>query len=196
MVLKAASRWECGFLRFWKPSMSMWANGKVHDPPSCETAKCQVCKTDAKERLRWRGEGPRACWLNLIAAEVSGVWLPHRLGLQVSQLPLQGLRAAPFMGWMARRPAVTWASALLPFSVPDPSSPQPCLVFLPGRLDWAAAASMCSAFVISARGGVRVRVHRYQESCGKEWSEWREEAGNRLTSAHENILMSKSSLLR
>lgn len=48
-------------------------------------------------------------------------------------------RAAPFMGWTARRPAVTWASTLLLFSVRDLSSPRACLVFLPGCLDWAAA---------------------------------------------------------
>lgn len=37
----------------------------------------------------------------------AGVRLPYRLGLNVSQLPLQRERAAPFMEWTARRPAVT-----------------------------------------------------------------------------------------
>lgn len=123
-----------------------------------------------------------------------------------------GERAAPFMVWTARRPAVTWASTLLLFSVLDPGSPQTCLVFLPGRPNWAAA--MCSMLSQTqcicdfSSGGYPRIFHFYQESCGTSmiWVTGRKQGQSCVTYAHthtqtlmfqeKDILVSKSTLLK
>lgn len=130
--------------------MSQCKGSQPHILWNSRHPECQVCEADVKNRLRWMGEGCEPVgWThsNLNTAEVS---VTQRLvcGYHTDWAPTfvsclcRGGRAAPFMVWTARRPAVTWASRLLLFSVPDPSSPQTCLVFLSGRLGWAAA--MCS----------------------------------------------------
>lgn len=174
-----------------------------------QTLKCQVCQTDVKERLRWMGEGREpAAWThsNLNAAEVSVTrrlvcgYQTDRASTFLSCLCRQRQRAAPFMVRTAIRPAVTWASTPLLFSVPDPSSPRTCLVFLPRRPDWAAAIcsplspTHCVCDSSSGWGGYPRIFHCHQESCGK----WVIRVAGRkptLTFPEKDVLISKSTLL-
>lgn len=85
-------------------------------PVKRQTREVSGLYDGCKGEIEVNGWGERACWVNLFYPKCSGsvhdtaagVWLPYRLGLNISQLPLQGERAAPF------RPAVTWASFLRP----------------------------------------------------------------------------------
>lgn len=123
-------------------NVSQWKSSGHHILWNSGHFKCQVCKGETEVR----GEGPDA-WTHSnpecsgsVRDTVAGVWLPYRLGLNVSQLPVQGDWAAPFMCWTARRTSSN-LSINAPFPLPQ-NRAHLGLVFLPGNPDWAAA--MCS----------------------------------------------------